>query len=65
MGRKLAVNLWSDMALREADELLEFIQRGVKKQENNNHSQYNIHATKPGILHLALCTTLQEKQMSK
>jgi len=49
------------MALRETDELLDFIQRGVKEQENNNHSQYNTHATKPGILHLALGTTLQEK----
>lgn len=61
MGRKLAVNIQSDMALRETDELLDFIQRGVKEQENNNHSQYNTHATKPGILHLSLGTTLQEK----
>lgn len=61
MGRKLAVNIQSDMALRETDVLLDFIQRGVKEQENNNHSQYNNHATKPGILHLALGTTLQEK----
>ena len=61
MGRKLAVNIQSDMALRETDELLDFIQRGVKEQENNNHSQYNTHATKPGILHSVLGTTLQEK----
>ena len=49
------------MALTETDELLDFIQRGVKELENNNDSQYNTHATKPGILHLALGTTLQEK----
>lgn len=61
MGRKLGMILQSDMALREANELLGFIQRGVKERGNNNHSQHNTHATKPGISHLVLGTGLLEK----
>lgn len=61
MGRKLAMNLWSDMALRKSDELLGFIWRDIKTQGNNNHSQYHTHANKLGILHTVLGTTLLEK----
>lgn len=61
MGRKLGMTLWSDMALREANELLGFTQRGVKERGNNNHSQHNTHATKSGILHPVLGTVLLEE----
>lgn len=49
------------MALREANELLGFVQRGVKERGNNNHSQHNTHATKTGILRSVLGTDLPEK----
>lgn len=61
MGRKLGMNLYSDLALREANELLGFMQRGVKVWGNNHHSQPNIPATKPGILHSVLGIGLLEK----
>lgn len=60
MGRKLGMNLQSDMALRDANELSGFTQKGVKER-GNNHSQHNIDGTKPGMLHSVLGTSLLEK----
>lgn len=61
MDRKLGMNLQSDMALMEANELLGLIQKGVKEQGNNNHSQHNTDGTKPRMLHSVLGTSLLEK----